>query len=78
MLLTDKTAIIKANEIIKQSGGKATISDYFWIHAEEKKDDVFCYATKSEDSNTEYPPGFLYPLFKRNGELTDFVMPLPV
>lgn len=42
MLLTDETALEKANEIIRQSGEQATVSDWFWLRAEEEKDDIFC------------------------------------
>ena len=40
MLLTDKTALEKANEIIRKSIKNTTIPKWFWVHAEEEKDDI--------------------------------------
>ena len=72
MLLTDKTALEKANEIIRKSIKNTTIPKWFWVHAEEEKDDIFCYFVLKEGGQTPWPPGVLTPLFKRNGEITDF------
>jgi hypothetical protein len=77
MLLNDKTALKKAYEIIAKSGKSGTITQYFWVHAEDELDDIFCYFVTLEGSNFEYPPGIEFPLFKRNGESTDFVLPTP-
>lgn len=77
MLLTDETALEKANEIIRQSGEQATVSDWFWLRAEEEKDDIFCYYVLVEGDDIPYPPGMSFPLFKRNGAMTDFILPIP-
>ena len=43
MLLTDETALEKANEIIRQSGEQATVSDWFWLRAEEEKERLLAH-----------------------------------
>jgi hypothetical protein len=78
MLLTDKMALEKANSIIKESGKKAEIAQHFWIKSDDGSDeDIFCYSVLSKENDFEYPPGILLPLFKRNGEMTDFILPIP-
>ncbi len=77
MLLTDKEALEKAVEIIKESGKNAKVADFFWVRAEEKEEDIFCYYVLFDGEDTPYPPGLMFPLFKRNGEITDFVLTIP-
>ena len=78
MLLTDKMALEKANTIIKDSGKKAEITQYFWIESDDgREEDIFCYSVLSKENVFEYPPGILLPLFKRNGKMTDFILPYP-
>lgn len=77
MLLTDETALKKAKEIIRKSGIKASITRTLWVGAEKPEDDIFCYYVLKEGEEFEYPPGTLLPLFKRNGEATDFLISIP-
>ena len=77
MLLTDKSALEKAREIVSVSGEKADITSFFWVAAEDEKDDIFCYYVTLKGEDFEYPPGVLFPLFKRNGEMTDYILPIP-
>ncbi len=78
MLFNDSDALNKAYEIINKSDNNARISRHFWVQAENQSEDIFCYFVVPEKSNIEYPPGALFPLFKRNGEMTEFVLPIPV
>jgi hypothetical protein len=77
MLLTDETALEKANEILRESGKEAKVSDWFWLRAEDEKDDIFCYYATVEGEGLPWPPGVEFPLFRRTGEMTDFVLPIP-
>ena len=77
MLLTDKEALEKANRIIKESGMNAKVEDYFWVRAEDEGDDIFCYYVLFEGEEIAYPPGLMFPLFKRNGEMSEFILPIP-
>lgn len=77
MLLTDKEALEKAKSIIKEKNVKDIVTRFFWIKAENEEDDIFCYYVKNEELNEEYLPGMRHPLFKRNGEMTDFLLPIP-
>ncbi len=77
MLHTDVTALKKAHDLISASGKRAEITQYFWIEAENKEDDIFCYFVLPEGSSIERFPGTEFPLFKRNGEMTDFILPIP-
>ncbi len=77
MLLDDHRALEKAASIIKACGGNASVTKYFWVRADEEKDDVFCYYTMDTVSGLETWPGMLYPLFKRDGGETDFIFPIP-
>lgn len=77
MLLTDETALEKANKILKESGKKAKVSEWFWLRAEDEKDDIFCYYASVEGEEPPWPPGVEFPLFRRTGEMTDFKILIP-
>ena len=77
MLLTDTEALEKANEIIKEIDKSAVVADYFWLQAENREDDIFCYYVLVQGDDIPYPPGMSFPLFKRNGDMTDFILPIP-
>lgn len=77
MLHTDNSAIEYAKAIIKEKGISAIITNWFWLKNEEDNEgeDIFCYSLKRNDSS-ESLPGWDAPLFKRNGDLSDFVFPV--
>ncbi len=73
MLHNDETALKKAKDIINKTGEDATIFHYFWIKAEDMKNDIFCYFAKSDNSDFAYLPGEHFPLFTRQDKMTDFI-----
>ena len=78
MLLTERMVLEKAHSIIKESRKNVEMTEHFWIESDNGSDeDIFCYRVISKEDGFEYPPGILLPLFKRNGEITDFNLPIP-
>ncbi|MBQ6221637.1 MAG: hypothetical protein IJJ44_03395 [Solobacterium sp.] len=75
MLLNDTQALEKAKLIIKNAGKPAIITEYFWIEDDEGPEgDVFCYYVKFDGSEDVTIPGVDFPLFTRNGEITDLAL----
>ena len=77
MLHTDETAKKQAEKIIEQKGIKGTIVGWYWLRDEEKgeAEDIFFYSIKYKDGRTSYP-SWDAPSFKRNGEMSDFKLPI--
>lgn len=75
MLLTNSQALEKANGIIRKIDKDSVVTDYFWMDSGDGKEyDIFIYYIKYSDNDDTAIPGFDYPLFLRNGEMTDFAL----
>ncbi|MBQ3334033.1 MAG: hypothetical protein IJG85_00300 [Eubacteriaceae bacterium] len=77
MLHTDETAKIRAQEIIDEMGLDGVVEDWYWLRDEDKgeAEDIFFYSIRYKDGKLSYP-SWDAPSFKRNGEMSDFKLPV--
>ena len=75
MLHNDITALNRAKEIIEEQGLDAVVSDWYWIKNDNPSEDIFCYSLKRKNGSQALP-GWDAPLFKRNGDQSDYIFPV--